>query len=77
MTESDLELLVNDALEKELRMEAGRPDRMVPSGNPKWIACLPHGEILRFRIAISERDAIYVGTEKNGQREDVIGNRNS
>ncbi len=32
-------------------------DRMVPSGSLKWIVCLPHGEILLFRIIISERYA--------------------
>ncbi len=56
MTEADLELLVNNALEKGLERRLGA-DRMVPSGSPKWIACLPHGEILLFRIAISECDA--------------------
>ncbi len=32
-------------------------ERTGQSGNPKWIVCLPHGEILPLGIAISERCA--------------------
>jgi len=83
MNEADLELLVNDALDKELRSEAGhradgpirqpQMDCMSSSWNNSSFFKLLFANIMRKDL----RDAVTVGTEKNRQREEVIGDRNS
>jgi hypothetical protein len=83
MNEADLELLVNDALDKELRSEAGhradgpisQPQMDCMSSSWKNSAFL---ELLFANVMRKDlRDAVTVGTDKNRQREEVIGDRNS